>query len=161
MSAALARCEQSLLEGGPHRVSRYAVCALAGLSGIGFRRFMVIATVGRIPAVAFGVFTMAGLEGRPGMGVGDGRVRLCRARWGGCAIRPPLERRLVQKVGRQDGARTKSDGEQGHAEGDDTYPERKSPQIDQVHESVRLGAARSHRTEKESGRHENGGQWYR
>ena len=43
-----------------------AVCALAGLSGISFRRFMLIATVGRVPAVAAGVFTMAGLEGAPG-----------------------------------------------------------------------------------------------
>ncbi|MGH8915035.1 MAG: TVP38/TMEM64 family protein, partial [Acidimicrobiia bacterium] len=42
-----------------------AVCALAGLSGISFRRFMVIATVGRVPAVAAGVFAMAGLEGAP------------------------------------------------------------------------------------------------
>ncbi len=42
-----------------------AVCALAGLSGISFRRFMLIAIVGRIPAVAAGVFTMAGLEGAP------------------------------------------------------------------------------------------------
>jgi len=43
-----------------------AVCALAGLSGISFRRFMLIATLGRVPAVAAGVFTMAGLEGAPG-----------------------------------------------------------------------------------------------
>jgi uncharacterized membrane protein YdjX (TVP38/TMEM64 family) len=42
-----------------------AVCALAGLSGISFRRFMLIAVVGRIPAVAAGVFTMAGLERAP------------------------------------------------------------------------------------------------
>ncbi len=42
-----------------------AVCALAGISGISFRRFMLIAIVGRVPAVAAGVFTMAGLEGAP------------------------------------------------------------------------------------------------
>lgn len=42
-----------------------AVCALAGLSGISFRRFMLIATLGRVPAVAAGVFAMAGLEGAP------------------------------------------------------------------------------------------------
>jgi uncharacterized membrane protein YdjX (TVP38/TMEM64 family) len=42
-----------------------ALCALAGISGISFRRFMVIATVGRVPAVAAGVFAMAGLEGAP------------------------------------------------------------------------------------------------
>lgn len=42
-----------------------AVCALAGLSGITFRRFMLIAIVGRIPAVAAGVFSMAGLEHAP------------------------------------------------------------------------------------------------
>jgi uncharacterized membrane protein YdjX (TVP38/TMEM64 family) len=42
-----------------------AVCALAGLSGISFRRFLLIATVGRVPAVAAGVFAMAGLEGAP------------------------------------------------------------------------------------------------
>jgi uncharacterized membrane protein YdjX (TVP38/TMEM64 family) len=42
-----------------------AVCALAGLSGLSFPRFMIIATLGRVPAVAAGVFAMAGLEEAP------------------------------------------------------------------------------------------------
>ena len=67
-----------------------AVCALAGLSGIGFRRFMVIATVGRIPAVAVGLFTMAGLRGRTGMDMGNGRVRVCSRSSGRvCDSAPP------------------------------------------------------------------------
>ena len=81
-----------------------AVCALAGLSGIGVGRFMVIATVGRIPAIAAGVFTMAGLEGAPAWvwavaAAGFGIVLSVGSRFG-----PALERRLVQNVRRQDGA---------------------------------------------------------
>ena len=137
-----------------------AVCALAGFSGIGFGRFMVIATVGRIPAVAAGVFTMAGLEGAPAWVWAVAAAGFAVLLWIGGRFGSALERRLVQNVGHRTGP-ARSDGEQGYAEGDHTNPERKSPQIDEVHESVRLGAARSHRTEKESGRHENGGQWYR
>jgi len=77
-----------------------AVCALAGLSGLGFRRFMVIATVGRIPAVAAGVFTMAGLEGAPAWVwamVAFGFVVILGA---GMRFGPALEQRLVQKLGR-------------------------------------------------------------
>jgi uncharacterized membrane protein YdjX (TVP38/TMEM64 family) len=77
-----------------------AVCALAGLSGIGFRRFMVIATVGRIPAVAAGVFTMAGLEGAPAwvwaIAAGGFAVIL----WAGVRFGPAVERQLVQKLSR-------------------------------------------------------------
>ena len=80
-----------------------AVCALAGLSGIGFGRFMVIATVGRIPAVAAGVFTMAGLEGAPGwaMGRSDRGLRRCRLARGSDSGLPS------KRTGAEDGSRTR------------------------------------------------------
>jgi uncharacterized membrane protein YdjX (TVP38/TMEM64 family) len=79
-----------------------AVCALAGVSAISFRRFMLIATVGRIPAVAAGVFGMAGLEGAPGWvwaaaGVGFGLIV-----WVGMKFGPALERRLLGRFSRND-----------------------------------------------------------
>jgi len=77
-----------------------AVCALAGLSGIGFRRFMVIATVGRIPAVAAGVFTMAGLQGAPAWVWAIAAFGFAVILWAGMRFGPALERRLVQKLGR-------------------------------------------------------------
>ena len=77
-----------------------AVCALTGLSGIGFRRFMVIATVGRIPAVAAGVFTMAGLEGAPAWLWAMAVFGFVVILWAGARFGPALERRLVQKLGR-------------------------------------------------------------
>jgi len=84
-----------------------ALCALAGLSGISFRRFMVIATVGRIPAVAAGVFAMAGLEGAPAwvwiLATGLGAVAL----WLGLRYRDALEAwllRVTRRSGRHDTA---------------------------------------------------------
>jgi uncharacterized membrane protein YdjX (TVP38/TMEM64 family) len=78
-----------------------AACALAGLSSIGFRRFMLIAIVGRIPAVAFGVFTMAGLEGAPGWVWASAAAVLVVVLWLGMRFGPALEGLLVQKVGRE------------------------------------------------------------
>ena len=72
-----------------------AVCALAGLSGIGFGRFMLIATVGRIPAVAAGVFTMAGLEGAPAWVWGIAAAGFVLVLWAGARFGPTIERRLV------------------------------------------------------------------
>jgi uncharacterized membrane protein YdjX (TVP38/TMEM64 family) len=79
-----------------------ALCALAGLSGIKFRRFMVIATVGRVPAVAMGVFAMAGLEGSPAwiwvLATTVGALAL----WAGFRYRETVERRLLGILGRRD-----------------------------------------------------------
>ncbi len=72
-----------------------AVCALAGLSGIGFGRFMLIATVGRVPAVAAGVFTMAGLEGAPAWVWGMAVAGFVIILWAGARFGPAIERRLV------------------------------------------------------------------
>ncbi len=72
-----------------------AVCALAGLSGIGFGRFMVIATLGRIPAVAAGVFTMAGLEGAPAWVWAMAAFGSVVILWAGVRYGPAIERRLV------------------------------------------------------------------
>lgn len=77
-----------------------AVCALAGLSGIGFGRFMLIATVGRIPAVAAGVFTMAGLEGAPARVWAMAAGGLAVVLWAGVRFGPALERRLLHTLGR-------------------------------------------------------------
>ncbi len=78
-----------------------AVCALAGVSGIAFRRFMVIATVGRIPAVAAGVFAMAGLEGAPawvwGVATAGGVLLL----WVGLRYRERLEGLLFRITRRE------------------------------------------------------------
>jgi len=78
-----------------------AACALAGLSSIRFRRFMLIAVVGRIPAVAFGVFTMAGLEGAPGWVWASAAALFVVVLWLGIRFGPALERLLVQKMGRE------------------------------------------------------------
>ena len=72
-----------------------AVCALAGLSGIGFARFMVIATLGRIPAVAAGVFAMAGLEGAPAWVWAMAAFGFVLILWVGVRFGPSIERRLV------------------------------------------------------------------
>ncbi len=82
-----------------------AVCALAGLSGIGFGRFMLIATVGRIPAVAAGVFTMSGLEGAPAWVWAIAAMGFALMLWAGVRFGPALERRLVQRMGREPGER--------------------------------------------------------
>lgn len=85
-----------------------ALCALAGLSGIRFRRFMVIATVGRVPAVAMGVFTMAGLEGAPAwvwvLVTTVGTLAL----WAGFRYRDALERRLLRVLGRGERPETRA-----------------------------------------------------
>lgn len=73
-----------------------AVCALAGLSGIGFGRFMLIATVGRIPAVAAGVFAMAGLEGAPAWVWALAVLAFVALLWAGSRVAPALERRLIR-----------------------------------------------------------------
>ena len=77
-----------------------AVCALAGLSGIGFSRFMVIATVGRVPAVAAGVFTMAGLEGAPAWVWAVAAFGFVVILWAGVRFGSALEQWLVDKLGR-------------------------------------------------------------
>jgi uncharacterized membrane protein YdjX (TVP38/TMEM64 family) len=79
-----------------------AVCALAGLSSIPFRRFMLIATVGRIPAVAAGVFGMAGLEGAPGWVWAAAAIGFGLLLWAGIRFGPALERRLVTRLTRND-----------------------------------------------------------
>jgi uncharacterized membrane protein YdjX (TVP38/TMEM64 family) len=75
-----------------------AACALAGLSGLAFRRFMVIATVGRIPAVAAGVFTMAGLERAPAWVWVAAVVGFAGLVWAGIRWGPVLEDRLTRHV---------------------------------------------------------------
>ena len=78
-----------------------AVCALAGLSGISFRRFMLIATVGRIPAVAIGVFTMAGLEGAPAWVWALAAGLFALIMWAGLNYGRSLETRLLRRMGRE------------------------------------------------------------
>lgn len=72
-----------------------AICAMAGISKIGFRRFMVIATVGRIPAVAAGVFTMAGLEGAPVWVWVTATVVGLALVWAGFRYKDRFERRIL------------------------------------------------------------------
>lgn len=79
-----------------------AVCALAGLSSISFRRFMLIATVGRIPAVAAGVFGMAGLQGAPAWVWAAAAAGFGLIVWVGIRFGPALERRLVGRLSRND-----------------------------------------------------------
>jgi uncharacterized membrane protein YdjX (TVP38/TMEM64 family) len=79
-----------------------ALCALAGLSGIRFRRFMVIATVGRVPAVATGVFAMAGLEGSPPWIWVLATTVGALAVWAGFRYRETVERHLLGILGRRD-----------------------------------------------------------
>ncbi len=99
-----------------------AVCALAGLSGIGFGRFMVIAAVGRIPAVAAGVFTMAGLEGGPGWAWAVATGVFVAAVWLGIRFGPALEAHLVRRMGRGPGI--DSSDEKSNPERDRTHTER-------------------------------------
>jgi uncharacterized membrane protein YdjX (TVP38/TMEM64 family) len=77
-----------------------AVCLVAGLSTISFRRFMVIATVGRLPAVAAGVFGMAGLEGAPAWVWAVAAVGFALLVWAGIRFGPALEKRLVGRLAR-------------------------------------------------------------
>ena len=79
-----------------------AVCALAGLSSISFRRFMLIATVGRIPAVAMGVFGMAGLEGAPAWVWASAAIGFGLIVWAGIRFGPALERSVVGRLSRND-----------------------------------------------------------
>jgi len=76
------------------------VCALAGLSGISFKKFMVHAIVGRIPAVATGVFTMAGLEGSPAWVWALATLVAATALWVGLRYRDALESRLLRVMRR-------------------------------------------------------------
>jgi uncharacterized membrane protein YdjX (TVP38/TMEM64 family) len=46
-----------------------AVCALAGLSSVSFRRFLVLSTLGRVPGTALAVALAAGLSAAPGWAV--------------------------------------------------------------------------------------------
>lgn len=78
-----------------------AVCALAGISGISFRRFMVIATVGRLPAVAVGVFTMAGLEGAPLWVWALATAVAALLLWVGLRYRDAFERSLIRVTHRE------------------------------------------------------------
>jgi uncharacterized membrane protein YdjX (TVP38/TMEM64 family) len=75
-----------------------AVCALAGLSAISFRRFMVIAVIGRLPAIAAGVFGMAGLEGAPAWVWALAVVGFGLLVWAGTRYGPALERHLVGRL---------------------------------------------------------------
>jgi uncharacterized membrane protein YdjX (TVP38/TMEM64 family) len=75
-----------------------ALCALAGLSGIAFRRFMLIAIVGRVPAIAIGAFTMAGLEGAPGWVWAAATIVGVTALWAGLRYRGVLEGRLLRAM---------------------------------------------------------------
>lgn len=77
-----------------------ALCALAGLSGIGLRRFLVIAIVGRAPGVAMGVFTMAGLEGAPAWVWALATCLGAVALWAGLRYREALEARLFRVMGK-------------------------------------------------------------
>jgi len=75
-----------------------ALCAMAGLSGIAFRRFMLIAIVGRVPATAMGVFTMAGLEGAPEWVWAAATILGVTALWAGLRYRGVLEGRLLRAL---------------------------------------------------------------
>jgi uncharacterized membrane protein YdjX (TVP38/TMEM64 family) len=78
-----------------------ALCALAGISGISLRRFMVIATVGRVPAVAAGVFAMAGLEGAPPWVWGLAAIVFAAVLWSGFRYGRALEARLIHRMRRE------------------------------------------------------------
>lgn len=77
-----------------------ALCALAGISGISFRRFMVIATAGRVPAVAAGVFAMAGLEGAPAWVWALAAAVFAAFLWGGFRYGRTLEAQLIHRMRR-------------------------------------------------------------
>ena len=66
-----------------------AVCALAGLSGIGFGRFMLIATVGRIPAVAAACSPWLGWKEPPHGCGGSQQLALCSSFGRGRGSGPP------------------------------------------------------------------------
>lgn len=83
-----------------------AVCALAGLSSITFRRFMLIATVGRLPAVAVGVFGMAGLQGAPAWMWAAAAAGFGLVLWAGMKFGPALERALLRRLGGDDHVRS-------------------------------------------------------
>ncbi|REK15961.1 MAG: TVP38/TMEM64 family protein, partial [Actinobacteria bacterium] len=74
-----------------------AVCALAGVSRIPFRRFMLIAVVGRVPAVAAGVFAMAGLERAPGWVWVVASVVALLLMWAGTKVRRGIEQRIISE----------------------------------------------------------------
>jgi uncharacterized membrane protein YdjX (TVP38/TMEM64 family) len=78
-----------------------ALCALAGISGISFRRFMVIATVGRVPAVAAGVFTMTGLQGAPAWVWALAAAVFAAILWVGFRYGRALETRLIHRMRRE------------------------------------------------------------
>jgi uncharacterized membrane protein YdjX (TVP38/TMEM64 family) len=75
-----------------------AVCALAGLSAIPFRRFMVIAVIGRVPAVAAGVFGMAGLEGAPAWVWAAAALGFVLMVWAATRYGSVLEQHLVGRL---------------------------------------------------------------
>jgi len=77
-----------------------ALCALAGISGISLRRFMVIATVGRVPAVAAGVFAMAGLEGAPAWVWALAATVFAALLWVGFRYGRDLESHLIRRMRR-------------------------------------------------------------
>ncbi|HSJ83115.1 MAG TPA: VTT domain-containing protein [Acidimicrobiia bacterium] len=83
-----------------------ALCALAGISGISFRRFMVIATVGRVPAVAAGVFAMAGLEGAPAWVWALAATVFVALLWVGFRYGRALEAHLIRRMRRETRDRT-------------------------------------------------------
>ena len=83
-----------------------AVCALAGLSSITFRRFMLIATAGRLPAVAVGVFGMAGLQGAPAWMWAAAAAGFGLVLWAGMKFGPALERALLRRLGGDDHVRS-------------------------------------------------------
>lgn len=73
-----------------------AMCALAGLSGLGFRRFILIAAVGRVPGVVAGVFTTSALEGAPGWMWAIAASAFVGILWAGMRFGPALEQRLLR-----------------------------------------------------------------
>lgn len=86
-----------------------AICVLAGISGIAFPRFMVIATVGRLPAIAAGVFTMAGLEGAPAWVWALAATIFAVVLLAGFRYGRSVEARLVQKLRRDRGMTSAGD----------------------------------------------------
>ncbi|HSK07518.1 MAG TPA: VTT domain-containing protein [Acidimicrobiia bacterium] len=102
-----------------------ALCALAGISGISLRRFMVIATVGRVPAVAAGVFAMAGLEGAPPWVWGLAAVVFAAVLWSGFRYGRALEARLIHRMRREFRPRSSMRGEAAEISG--STPEATGP----------------------------------
>lgn len=79
-----------------------AICVLAGISGISFRRFMLIASLGRVPGVAAGVFTMAGLQGAPAWVWALVAVVFAAILWAGARYGRSFESRLLNRMRRDD-----------------------------------------------------------